>query len=377
MMIALSTILVLCFIWLSLSELPAGWDGHKPLPYLIALSALLWIPFLIIAIISGCLREWVVCGCASAGFIASLLRKAQYWLNDIKAPNTAQAIARTLAQRETSQKQVQLDNAQVPTTLDEGHKGQFHVMTLNCRLGRADAQAIVREVKQRDIAVLALQEMSTDLVDMLHDAGLDSTLPYHQFGEPNEHDNGGFNGIWLRVEPEVSTPTGVAIPAADVPSATVRIDNERTITFASAHPKSPMRGCEQWSHGIIGLGEFARHSDRSSIAVVMGDLNSSIDHPSFRKLLGCGFHDATLVEARGEHPTFASWLAWPRLVLDHILFTDYMSAQHVTSFVVSGSDHLALSATLTLSNHAVPVNNAARESWPDTLPKRVPEQEKA
>ena len=45
MLIALWIILIVCLLWLSLTELPAGWDGHSPLPYLIALTPMLWIAF--------------------------------------------------------------------------------------------------------------------------------------------------------------------------------------------------------------------------------------------------------------------------------------------------------------------------------------------
>lgn len=41
------------------------------------------------------------------------------------------------------------------------------MMTLNCRYGRANAAAIVSAVKERDVAVLALQELTDDLVAAL------------------------------------------------------------------------------------------------------------------------------------------------------------------------------------------------------------------
>ena len=45
---------------------------------------------------------------------------------------------------------------------------------------------------------------------------------------------------------------------------------------------------------------------------------------------------------------FPSWLPWPRIILDHVLFTKGLDASDVSSFCVEGSDHLALVATLTL-----------------------------
>ena len=49
MIIALWIALIICVVWIALGEMPAGWDGHLPLPYLIALIPLLWIPTLVIA----------------------------------------------------------------------------------------------------------------------------------------------------------------------------------------------------------------------------------------------------------------------------------------------------------------------------------------
>lgn len=51
--VALWIVLLICVLWIALSEMPAGWDGHLPLPYLIALTPLLWIPTLAIATIGA------------------------------------------------------------------------------------------------------------------------------------------------------------------------------------------------------------------------------------------------------------------------------------------------------------------------------------
>ena len=43
MIIALWIALIICVVWIALGEMPAGWDGHLPLPYLIALIPLLGV----------------------------------------------------------------------------------------------------------------------------------------------------------------------------------------------------------------------------------------------------------------------------------------------------------------------------------------------
>lgn len=315
MIALLWVILVVGVLWLALSLLPAGADGHGPLPYLIALTSFLWIPFTAIAIGGALLHNWTLALCAALACCLSSLPKLIYH-------------RRSMA---SSQSQ-----------------GAFNVMTLNCRYGRADAAAIVQAVRNHDIAVLALQELTDELVSALNVAGLDDLLSYRQLGEARTSDNGGFNGIWIRVEPSDASPITAMIPAADVPGVCFPINATRSITFVSAHPKSPMRGCRDWSAGIIGLGELASTQKAHDITVVMGDLNSGIAHPSFRALLRSGFMDAALFQTNGQQATFPSWLHWPRIILDHILFTHGLHASNVRSFVVQGSDHLALMATLSL-----------------------------
>ena len=320
MSVALWIVLLVCVLWIALSEMPAGWDGHLPLPYLIALTPLLWIPTLAIAIAGAVRHDTALAIVAAIACIASLLRKIAYWNNNLTSINTAQMVADNIAKkRETS------CGTHTSTAAEAAKHGRFRVMTLNCRYGRANAAAIVSAVKEHDVAVLALQELTDDLVAALDEAGLSDLLPYRQLGENKDTDNGGFNGIWIRIEPSDTSPVTAVIPAADVPGVCFPIDAMRGITFVSTHPKSPMRGLRNaqlpplpdscnprggaggdGSAGIIGLGELATSQKQGDITVVLGDLNSGTDHPSFRKLLDAGFQDAALTEAKGRRATFPS-----------------------------------------------------------------------
>mgnify|MGYP002508253242 CR=1 FL=1 len=136
----------------------------------------------------------------------SLMRKTAYWLNDLKSPNTGEAIARKIAERKAREAQSHTQTTQGTPRLDDAHDGRFRVLTLNCRFGHANAAEIVRMVRDEDVAVLALQELTEDLVRQLDAAGLAELLPYRQLGDPQASDNGGFNGVWLRVEPAQSRP---------------------------------------------------------------------------------------------------------------------------------------------------------------------------
>ena len=87
MSVALWVVLLVCVLWIALSEMPAGWDGHLPLPYLIALTPLLWIPTLAIAIAGAVRHDTALAIVAAIACIASLLRKIAYWNNNLTSIN--------------------------------------------------------------------------------------------------------------------------------------------------------------------------------------------------------------------------------------------------------------------------------------------------
>ncbi|OZG66495.1 endonuclease/exonuclease/phosphatase family protein [Bifidobacterium eulemuris] len=392
---------IIAALWIALTALPAGWEGHMPMPYLIALVPFLWIPLVALAVWAAVLHEWGIVGAMLVLALAASSRRMQYLGSGFDmSPSAVRPIggtgraSTTAKSRETSRETLfgsrETDRETSTAANTDGPERSsgttaaspiapnepFSVMTLNCRFGRADAAHIVREVRERNITVLALQELTGELVAALDEEGLAELLPYHQLGEERDTDNGGFNGIWTAYEPASATSNAVDIPAADVPAVTIPLSRDedetpavdtddtdgiepadesepdvaparRYITFASAHPKSPMRGCPQWSAGIRGLGALADAAKSGGdIAVVMGDLNSGTDHPSFRALLKSGFTDASLAYAHGPNLTFPSWLPWPRIELDHVLVTRGLKVSHVESFIITTTDHLAVTATL-------------------------------
>lgn len=245
------------------------------------------------------------------------------------------------------------------------------VMTLNCRYGRADPTAIIDAVRRYHVDVLALQEASAGLEQSLIDARLILDLPYHAAGAPTKNDNGGFNMIWTRDVPTTLKPNTIDLEAAAAPGAVVKV-GDQSVLVASAHPKSPHRGGQYWGYGIAHLSEFLGYTGLTKPAipehvpaavdpitprpdehiadsvVVMGDLNSSLDIPSFRSLLNAGFIDSSLETHSGMHLTFpTSWPVVPRVLeLDHVLHSRGLAATEITAFKVPGTDHAALVAHL-------------------------------
>lgn len=342
MTIALGTALTLLVLWWALRFLPAGAEGHLPLPYLIALIPFLWIPALLLAVVA------VVLGCLPLAVAAVALAV----IVALRVPFHRLSLRGT--SRETKRETYCETHPEASDTTARGHDEQpgapITVMTLNCRFGRADADAIMDAVRAHDVDVLALQELTAGLVAALDAAGIRDVLPHRQLGEDRPTDNGGFNGLWTRFAPVVAASSSAQIPAADVPMIVASPTRngqpadapDAAIAFASAHTKSPMRGCRAWSQGIVGLGRLALQR----ATVVLGDLNCGIDHPSFRKLLAAGFRDASMSALRKPMVSFPSWLAWPRIELDHVLISGGIDAERVETLTIHGSDHLATVAAL-------------------------------
>ena len=237
---------------------------------------------------------------------------------------------------------------------------EIRVMTLNCRYGKASAHQIIEIAKKYHVNTLLLQELSESLVKNLKKLGISEIFPTLCVGAQSEHNNGGFNAIFTQYSAISTCDNAVKIEAASIPSVTTHLTSpaqtqQISVKFASAHPKSPMRGCEAWSEGIRALSNIADRSTESTdfstiptLTILTGDLNSTIDHPSFRTLLKAGFTD-TGISLGKRLQTWPTWLKWPNLTLDHVLFcAKNCRAQAVwqQTEVIDGTDHLAYLAEI-------------------------------
>ena len=342
MAVVLTIIAVLLLIWWLLRFVPAGVEAHMPMPYSTALDRHLWVPAVIGAVWSAALGCWWGAALYALLLVLVIAGESPYYRHLFgRTANTSQATANTAT-----------DGTDRPRASADG---VIRAMTLNCRYGRADAENIVRLVRERHIDVLALEELTDELVERLSHAGLNALLPYCQQGAQHAGDNGGFNAIWSRVEPVGRIATFLNIHAADVPAITIDVDAcdtpgapsdpGRQVTFAAAHTKSPMRGCREWSYGVRALDAIATSPEP---VVVLGDLNACLDHRCLRDVLATGVHDASLDVAHGPTLTFPSWTPWPRIELDHALANSGVVFHSGQAITVRDTDHRALLVTLSV-----------------------------
>lgn len=332
--------LVLLLAWQLLRWLPAGADRLKPLPYVIALlpiapfcAALGQVASAVAAVATRSQNEFYksylfLCVAYALLFVISLKSYTPYWA------------VRLLRIKQEKSPELSLEKSR-----------EIRVMTLNCRYGRANASQIIKLAKTHKIDTILLQEVSKKLVKNLEKLGIKRDFAHVQLGSANGHENGGFNAIYTRLSNVKSFGKSIKIDAANVPIVTaVTRDSSAEnllITFASAHPKSPMRGCAAWSNGIMALakiGENHNENNVKKVKIIGGDLNSTPDHPSFRALLKSGFLDASMQIGK-RLKTWPTWQKWPNLALDHVLVKSTgcnAIATEQRAIRVDGSDHFAL-----------------------------------
>jgi endonuclease/exonuclease/phosphatase (EEP) superfamily protein YafD len=231
------------------------------------------------------------------------------------------------------------------------------VLTLNSRGGSADVAALLAALRQHAVDVLAVQELTWDLVRRLGDAGLGDLLP-HTHLDPRPDSPG--TGLWARwpLTPLESVPGLVAA----APRARAEPVPGRPVVLTSVHPLTPMRDRGYpWQRDLARLLPLAQDSGPQ---VVMGDFNASRDHQPFRDLLAAGFVDAADAAQHRTWPGFTWPVSWdlysdrdtqrfpdrraPAIMrLDHVLVTRAGSTVHAARPVrIPGTDHQAVLAVI-------------------------------
>ena len=402
--------LVLLLVWQLLRWLPAGADKLKPLPYVIALlptapfcAGFGLIASAVAAVAARSQNEFYksyvfLCVAYIVLFVISLKSYTPYFARHLrkqiqehfpvfvpkntqngnkrrntcphlfpKTPKTETNVgidARVCFQKQQKREQTQ-EKSPESSLISPEKSLEIRVMTLNCRYGRANASQIIKLAKTHKIDTILLQEVSEKLVKSLEKLGIERDFAHVQLGNTNNHENGGFNAIYTRLSNiKESFGKSIKIDAANVPIVTaVACDSSLAacdssaetllITFASTHPKSPMRGCDAWSSGIMALakiGENHNESNVKKVTIIGGDLNSTPDHPSFRALLKSGFFDASMQIGK-RLKTWPTWQKWPNLALDHVLVKSTgcnAIATEQRAIRVDGSDHFALIVCVSL-----------------------------
>jgi endonuclease/exonuclease/phosphatase (EEP) superfamily protein YafD len=238
-----------------------------------------------------------------------------------------------------------LQSAALPAGQPAG-KRTLTVMAVNVGSTGIDAAALLAEVKNRNVDVLAMPELAPQGLEDLDDAGLASVLP----GRALDVDWAGTgNALFARFPLEQaervpdsvfyqSRATGM-IPGASAP-----------VHLTAVHIDSPRPGhTPMWRAELEQLGNLWQGLPGGGQAILLGDFNAGADHREFRNLLGRGLTDAAQATGKGLAPTWPVNSPVPAFAaLDHVLVSPGIEVAEFDVVPLPGTDHAGVVARLVL-----------------------------
>lgn len=211
--------------------------------------------------------------------------------------------------------------------------------------GGADPEAVVAEVRDRNVDVLTVDELTPAGIEGLARMGLDERLP-HRYLVPGELASG--TGIWSRF-PLSDTAEYDGFVLRQI-SATATVPEVGPVTVFAFHPVPPVFGTKDWSDELSGLRSILDRSHADRPAIVGGDFNATYDHSQYRALLSGRFDDVIDQVGAGNLRTYPTDKRLPPVVgIDRILVADG-TATAVEVVDLPGADHRALVAQIRLDS---------------------------
>ncbi len=210
------------------------------------------------------------------------------------------------------------------------------VMSANLLHGRADVDRVLRLVREHDVDVLSLQEITSEALARLDASGARKLLP----------------GRALRPQPRAA---GIGLMARrrldDVaetgPDGRVVQASLSGLRLAAVHPYPPIAAASvrEWRAVLDALsGPF--ESRRAHLLI--GDFNATLDQRAMRLLLDRGYADAADATGDGLVATFPVGGPRPVVTIDHVLVPRTVGVRRFSAHDVRGSDHRAIVAELVL-----------------------------
>jgi endonuclease/exonuclease/phosphatase (EEP) superfamily protein YafD len=237
----------------------------------------------------------------------------------------------------------------LPRAVTDSDKGPsdgvaLRVLTVNMLYGEADPAEIVRLVRDGDVAVLAVQEFTPHAAAALEAAGISALLPHQQLS-PEPEASG--SGLYSRY-PMLTRTSRRNDGGFQQASATIELPGAAPVHVESVHPLAPA-GADKYAGWDTDLREQPSAGVDGPLRILLGDFNATLDHRRLRDLIGTGYRDAAAAVGKG---LVTSWpaIGWfPGAVsIDHVLVDERIGVLAVEAHRVSGSDHRALFASLTL-----------------------------
>jgi endonuclease/exonuclease/phosphatase family metal-dependent hydrolase len=191
--------------------------------------------------------------------------------------------------------------------------------------------------------VLAIQELTPQMVSWLAAAGLAQLLPFSHL-DPRSRWSGA--GLWARW-PLTQLPPVPGLSGA-APRARIDPPGGRPVTLTAVHPLAPTDGhAAIWQRELALIRQTLAGADGPQ--VVAGDFNASRDHRPFRDLLAAGYRDCA---DSGQHRSWPGF-TWPAagsmlpvMRLDHVLVSRTATVRMTRAIRVPHTDHHGVLAAI-------------------------------
>jgi endonuclease/exonuclease/phosphatase family metal-dependent hydrolase len=308
-------------VWLSVAVLVAwavvrafGLESGFPLVPLIAYTPLAGLAAVLLTLIASVLRLWpaaAVAGAVAALFAVLILPRA-----------------------------FPADQSGLPSNGPE-----LRVMTANLFLGRADADSVVELVRDQDVDLLSLQELTPEENRVLEAAGLDRLLPERAVFAAPQSSGAALFSRWPLEHVTLIPGSGERLA---MPRARLRVPAAAPVEVVDVHPPPPT-GSQQVSDWEQGLRKLPSADPQGTVRLLLGDFNATLDHQALRDVLDRGYTDAADAVGKGLTPTWPrGHLLPPTVTIDHVLVDERVRVRDVGIHDLPGSDHRSVTADLVL-----------------------------
>ncbi|HVW40034.1 MAG TPA: endonuclease/exonuclease/phosphatase family protein [Amycolatopsis sp.] len=227
----------------------------------------------------------------------------------------------------------------IPSARADAHGPKLRIMSSNQYLGQADVDSIVRLVRDNQVDVLNLLELTQHEVQEFQDAGLFDLLPYRVMKAHRGANGSGIASRYPLTELSLVGPGEMEQPSARVDVGGTAVD------IVAVHTVAPVSSASLWKHD---MARMPKPDSAGPVRVLAGDFNATLDHAAMRDLLGTGYVDAAGNRGDGFVPTWPSGLLPPPVTIDHVLVDPRVAVDGYRVLDVPGSDHKAAFAELTL-----------------------------
>lgn len=231
--------------------------------------------------------------------------------------------------------------------VEAGAGATVRLLQTNVTVGAADPVALTTMVRERNIDIVTVQELTDHSVIALRDAGFESLFP-HRLLDPYPTGGGG-SGIYSRLP----LSDGRTVDGMALSNLRTEVDTAAgtSLTLYAVHPLPGfLAPADQWAADLVTLRSAIEAPENADGPVVVsGDFNATWSHRRFRDLLDAGYVDGAEQTGSGLIPTYPTDKRYPALIgIDHVL-TRGATVTTLERVTISNADHHGLIADIAIN----------------------------